>query len=308
MKENTKKCPHCKKDIDSEATKCPFCRSTLISFPSLINRHPLIVLFLILVIIGIYFFSKNSNNPSIQSVFTSTKATTSQSTLKTTTNNSSQDSVSNSIENFDSKITTQYILDLLQTISMYDLAENETQGSGDEVTAFMTQLMNENNLIKVGEVSIEKYINSSNDVIALSAKGTYLGGEMWLKANNDMLTFLKTADLNSQSFVQQSQYQFATYQSSQREAGLTIFRSAPMIGYLIFRPATVKNSTGLIPYNLSRDQRDEILKSINKLFSKSIQSYNNDNSSTKDILIAVVVAIENYISPDTYEESNSLLK
>jgi hypothetical protein len=56
----TKKCSHCKLDIDSKATRCPHCQSDLRSW---INRHPIGTIILLIVFVPMMIFSSSSSTP-----------------------------------------------------------------------------------------------------------------------------------------------------------------------------------------------------------------------------------------------------
>ena len=84
-------------------------------------------------------------------------------------------------------------LDILNALSYYELAGQNTNTHQDQdvLTQAITTLLKQNDYMKDGNSSVQKYVNDPNQVISLSAEGMTLGANKVIKANNDFIAYLR---------------------------------------------------------------------------------------------------------------------
>lgn len=224
----------------------------------------------------------NSENPEVSS-------------RDTTTQPLSQKGIS-------SEELTTISFDVLQALSFYYFASVDNISGGD-VVAIMTELMNDNKHLRSGNSFVEKYSNHSNKNINLTAQGMIIGSQEVIKANDNLLQFLRSLDQQNIS-MSEIDYKMATFLSSQKEGFGLITISAPQITALMFEPAKSDNPTGAIPYTISKEQRTRLLKEIERLFGDELKEEKNNAQRTgyHNAILVAVQAIQNNLLPDTYED------
>jgi len=193
--------------------------------------------------------------------------------------------------------------DVLQALSFYHLASIDTSLGGDDLVAIMTELMNDSRHLRSGNSFVEKYTNHQNEIIKLTAQGMILGSQGVIKANDNLLQFLRSLDQQSGS-ISEVKYQMATFLSSQKESYGVITISAPQITALMFGPAKSDNPTGAIPYTISKEQRSRLLKEIERLFGEELrkEKINAKKTDQYNAILVAVQGIQRNLLPDTYED------
>lgn len=194
--------------------------------------------------------------------------------------------------------------DILQALSWYHLSSVDTSLDGNDFAAVMTELMNDSRHLRSGNVFVEKYTNHSNEVIKLTAQGMILGSQGVIKANENLLQFLRGLDQQSGS-VSEVEYQTATFLSSQKEGYGLIAMSAPQITALMFEPAKSDHPTGAIPYIISKEQRNRLLKEIERLFGDELkkEKTNAQQTGRYNAIMVAVQGIQRNLLSDTYEDA-----
>lgn len=197
-------------------------------------------------------------------------------------------------------------INVLFALNNYYFATQESIDEDGDFIKIMTSFLNQNKYLETGNSSIKSYLNSTNEVIEVTAKGMTMGANQVIKANNDMVQDIRNIDLNDSQAVQKLQYSVAKYLSDQKEGYRLITISAPQISNLIFESAKTKNPSGKIPYKITKEQRTQILDEINRLFGEELRKYpkgyNVQTRSYNSILVAVD-AIQKNLIPETYEEA-----
>jgi hypothetical protein len=193
--------------------------------------------------------------------------------------------------------------DVLRALNSYHLASVDTSLGGDDLVAIMTELMNDSRHLRSGNSFVEKYTNHQNEIAKLTAQGMILGSQGVIKANNSLLEFLRSLDQQSGS-ISEVEYQMATFLSSQREGYGLITISAPQITGLMFEPAKSDNPTGAIPYTISKEQRNRLLREIERLFGEDLRKEKIDAQKTgqHNAILFAVQGIQTNLLPDNYED------
>ena len=193
--------------------------------------------------------------------------------------------------------------DVLQALNFYHLASVDTSLGNDDLIAIMTEVMNDSRHLRSGNSFIEKYTNHSNEIIKLTAQGMILGSQGVIKANDNLLRFLRSLDQQSDS-ISEVEYQMATFLSSQKEGYGLIIMFAPQITALMFEPAKSNNPTGVIPYTINKEQRSRLLKEIERLFGEELrkEKINAQRTGQHNAILIAVQGIQRNLLPDTYED------
>ena len=120
-------------------------------------------------------------------------------------------------------------LDILNALSYYELAGQNTNTHQDQdvLTQAITTLLKQNDYMKDGNSSVQKYVNDPNQVISLSAEGMTLGANKVIKANNDFIAYLRKIDYNDPNYEENLSYAVAKHNTDRDSGFKTIFISAP---------------------------------------------------------------------------------
>ncbi len=250
--------------------------------------HSALIIIGIVAIIGVFIFFQGQTEPRVIPTFPPLPTTVQSQTI--------------------SNNTVGTTLDVLQALADYYVASVTIAEEDEDFTGIMTSLLNQNKYLESGKISIKKHLNSSSEVVQLTTQGMTLGADMVIKANNALVQFIRKTSPNDPNIAQEFQYAVATYLSNQKEGYKTISISSPQIGYLFFEPAKEKNPTGKIPYTITKEERERLLKEIERLFGDELRQYrrNIENNTGKyNSILFSVDAIYNNLAPETYEEANS---
>lgn len=200
-------------------------------------------------------------------------------------------------------------LDVLTALSYYYLAgtNTSTYQDPDVMTQAITTLLKQNENMKNGNAFVQKYVNDPNTVISLSAEGMTLGSNQVIKANNDFINYIRTANLNDSNFNQNLSYAVAKHNTDRESGYKTILVSAPQISSLYYDYPKQKNPTGAIPYLLSPSDRKLIINKMNTLFGDLLKQFPKGYDSSTDTYDSILVAVDSIrknIVPETYEETS----
>jgi len=234
----------------------------------------------IVLIIGVINLFQGEKNPSEVSTFQPIPTTVQSQT------------VSNS--------TVDITVDVLQALSNYYVATQNEITEDSEIVDIMTAVLNANKYLESGNAYMKKYLNDTNEVIQVVAKGMTTGAEKVIQANNEFIDFMRSGE------PLDSDYAAAKYSSDQKEGYKLISTSAPWITSLIFEPAKSENPSGRIPYTISDADRKKLLKEIERLFGDDLKKYRADikaKTGKYNAILFSVDAIYNRIAPETYEEA-----
>lgn len=191
-------------------------------------------------------------------------------------------------------------IDVINALGNYYVATQNDINGNSEIVEMMTSLLNANKYLESGNGYVEKYMDDSNEVIQITVKGMVAGANGVIKANNELINFMRSKELTDY------EYAIAKFISNQKEGYKYIAISAPQITSLLFEPAKSNNPTGKIPYTISKDDRVRIQKEINRLFGNDLAAYKADiekKTGKYNTILFTVNAINNNLIPETYEEA-----
>lgn len=193
------------------------------------------------------------------------------------------------------------LLDVLETLSSYHLS-TVTVTDFEDTTTLMTDLMNAKRYMQDGDRYVEKYVESSNEYISVTAFGMITGSQKVQQSTENFIQYLRGINENDPSSYTDLQYQTAQYLSGTKEGYQMIAVAAPQVTALLWEPASSENPVGSIPYTISKEERQRIINRIDKLFSDALVEYRASSGSYNSMIFAVD-SIKNNIEPDTYEEA-----
>ncbi len=204
-------------------------------------------------------------------------------------------------------------LAVLNALSSYYVASNAdltiTNTSQDIVTQQMTVLLKQNQYLQDGNTNIQQYAKDPNKFISVTIEGMTVGADQIIKANNEYINFLRSANLSDPNFQQNLSYAIAKHSADQDAGFKLITVGAPQISALYYDYPKTDHPTGPIPYLLSPADRQTIINTINSLFGAELAKYPKGYDVTANNYIAILVAvysIRNNIVPDTYEQNNPI--
>lgn len=242
----------------------------------------------LLLIVGV-IFAANYNKTNI----TSSPETTSQTVLP-------DDQVTE-------KKKIDFAIAVLHALNFYYLTtQSEINESSSYIEMTASLLTSSNNLEK-GSLSISEYVNDPNEFISVAATGMDLGANTVIKANNELVSFIRNTNLDDPASFREAEYQIANYLANQKEGYTLIATSAPWMTALMYEPAESENPSGKIPYTISNEGRQRILKEIERLFGDDLRIYQQDVASEAESYNSIlfsVDAIYNNLASDTYEEGS----
>lgn len=165
--------------------------------------------------------------------------------------------------------------------------------------------MEQNRYLSGGNAYIASCVNDKSQIVQLVCGGMTMGAKQIISANETLISFLRNIDVNNPKISQEISYKIAENQSAQKEGYKNIFISAPQLGYLYFKGAESSTPTGSIPYLLTKDERNSLLKEINNRFGDYIREDEIQHTKTgnRNAVISAVNQLKSYIIYDTYEQS-----
>lgn len=256
----------------------------------------IVVTFLVLACL---FFTSSGSNQSVKNGVSPTTKESQQTPLTTDDFNLPEDKVVN------------FATDVLWALDDYYMSTQNQLSDESQMVDYMTDLLNQRKYLESGNILIEKYLNDQNEVIKVTSLGMITGSKKIINAGDELLQFLRRSDPNNPDQLSEYEYSIAKYISDEKEGYKLISISAPQMTLLMFKGAETKNPTGKIPYKISLESRERLLQVIDKHFSDALKEYwsNVTNKSGKyNAVILAVNGIRNNILPETYEESEKLVR
>ena len=196
--------------------------------------------------------------------------------------------------------TITMLLDVLYALDSYNFAILDTSTTED-VTLWLTQLMNAKKRMQRGDFFIQSYVKNPNKYISITARGMITGSAMVQSSTENLIQYLRNVNEDDPSTYSDLQYQGAKYLSDNKEGYVLIAQSAPQVTALLWEPANSENPSGPIPYTVSKADRQLVLDRIDELFSDDLKEYRLSTNNFNSIIFAVKAIKEN-IEPDTYEQ------
>ncbi len=248
----------------------------------------------VLVVVAlVYFFLHGKHNQNVQTNVNATSSTITE-------------------EDYTSPDTYAYSVDLLNALNSYhyasarDISLAADQDANSVLMNIIALLLEQNRNLSDGNNFISKYTSHSNQIISTSAKGCIAGSMLLVKANDDLIAFFRNTDQSDPKFQQEMSYQMAEYGSKTKEGYKLIYISAPAIGYLYFEGAKSENPAGPIPYKISKDERNSLLKKMVEDFGEKIKQDDRNylTAKTHNAVLLAVKQLMSYVAYDTYEESD----
>lgn len=253
-----------------------------------INRYLLILFIIALAILSVYTIYIYQKDKTATTDTTSSKSPVNSSGAK------------------EGSDTTNFTFDVLQAMHYYYFSTQEQSAKGEEVSTMlvnmMTSMMNSVNRLESGNKMVDSYLNSDDELVKLIAAGMTTGANVVIEAENEFIEYLKNVDESDPNTYDDIEYQLAKRNASEKEGYSTIAISAAQIGYLFFEPAQSENPSGPIPYKVSKQERERILKEVDRLFGEELEEYKNSKGDVNTIIFGVS-SIRNLLIPDTYEEA-----
>lgn len=197
--------------------------------------------------------------------------------------------------------TVEVLLNVLDALDVYNFS-TETITNFEDITSLMTDLMNAKKYMREGDQYVQQYTNHSNEYISVTALGMVTGSKAVQESTENLIQYLRGIDEYDPDSYSDLQYQTAKYLSDNKEGFKLIATSAPQITALLWESAQSDNPSGPIPYTVSKEERQRVLKRINELFADDLREYQSSTDSYSSMIFAVD-AIKNNIEPDTYEEA-----
>lgn len=212
----------------------------------------------------------------------------------------------------DDQVTEQkkveFAIDVLNALSVYYVTTESDIDEDSTYSEIIASLLTSNKYLEEGNLRITGYIDDSNKYINLTATGMDTGAKTVVKANNDIVTFLRNTDLDNPSNLSEVNYQIGLWVSTQKEGYKFISTSAPWVTPLMYEFSESENPSGKIPYTISEEGRQRILKEIERLFGDNLRAYQQDvvgEVESYNAILFSVDAIFNQLNYETYEEANN---
>ena len=200
----------------------------------------------------------------------------------------------------------QHSLAILNALGSYYLASNTfpDETNEDPYSAVLFSFMEQNRFIAQGSNFVASCSKDSNEIVQLACGGIILGGTQITTANNTLLNFLRNLDLGDPKLSQETSFRLAENISAQKEGYKNVYVYAPQIGYLYFKGATSDNPTGPIPYLLTKEERDILIKEIDSRFGDYIKEdeINYKKTGNHNAVLGAVKQIKSYIVDDNYPQ------
>lgn len=203
----------------------------------------------------------------------------------------------------------EFAFDVLNALNLYYVTTQSDISEDSSYVEMMASLLDSNNYLEQGSSRISKYMNDPNEYISVTALGMDTGAKAIIKANNDMVLYIRNTDLDDPANFSEAEYQIANWLSAQKEGYKTIATSAPWMAPLMYEFAESDNPSGKIPYTISEEGRQRILNEIEKLFGDDLRLYQlaeESGAESYNTILFAVDAIYNQLAPDTYEEGSLL--
>lgn len=210
-----------------------------------------------------------------------------------------------SMEYLSNEETETVYFDFLSMLSdMYFVSQQASTEYSDDLTSFMSELMKANNTLEEVILRANSYANHKNQIVELAGKGVVVGASEIKEANINIINYLRGLG-NFENFdVSEMGYQMANYRATENKGYKTVIISTGQLSSLTFRFATSENPTGQIPYTISKDTRQRILKQIDELFGEAFVKDDLFYKKTqkRNAVLVVVRSLRDNLKPDTYEE------
>jgi hypothetical protein len=190
-------------------------------------------------------------------------------------------------------------LDFVQALSNFYMSTH-TDMDWDSPVKVMSTVMDDNRWLRNGVLVIQKYKTHRNKLIRLAAQGTIAGAELVQQSNDDLLALMRNPESKT---LEEARYQIALYGSNQKEGYEFIFRSAPWITGMMFRPRTAKEDGAPVSYTISKEDREAIVKEIDRWFAHEIAAEaRGERKDRHNTIVMAAQAIRGNLVGETYAE------
>lgn len=205
--------------------------------------------------------------------------------------------------------TKDFTMDVLQAMHYYYFStQGQTAEGEDSITVLvnmMSSTMDSIQRLESGNAVMATHLESTNEPMNLIAKSMTTGSNIVILTENNFINYLKDIDATDVNSFGDVEYQLAKRNSGEKEGYTMITLAATQVGYLFFDPAESDNPSGPIPYKITKQERESILKEIDRLFGEELKEYEGTTDDVNTIIFGVD-SIKNMLLPDTYEEADEL--
>ena len=199
-----------------------------------------------------------------------------------------------------------FAIDVLNALSLYYVTTQSTLTEDSSTAEMIAELRTSNNYLERGTLRISEYVGDPNEYINVTALGMDTGAKVVIKANEDMVLYLRNNDLEDPANYTEAEYQIGNWSSVQKEGYTTILTAAPWMTPLLYEFADSDNPTGKIPFTISETGRQRILNEIERLFGDELRLYQLSEeigAESFNAILFAVDAIHDNLATDTYEEN-----
>ena len=210
----------------------------------------------------------------------------------------------------------QFTLEMFSSLHLMNAAWPEASSlpadtdTSTIITTTMRELLDSNKYLEKSALLISAYEEDSNEVIKLAAGAIVTGTRLATSANLTFLGFIKQLAIVATRPNGMGEVQFAgaKYQSDRKDAYLSTITGASGILMLYWEAPETPNPTGAIRWRISKEQRERLLREIERLFGSDLKKLQRDRAAKTNnyaVIPVMITNIKEQLSTETYEQARA---